>query len=152
MTNFTTKFWSQVDKTDTCWNWTGCMIKGGYGKITYGGKQTVVHRVSYEMTGRVIPDGMFIDHICSNRACVRPDHLRPVTRKQNSEHLTGAYKNSVTGVRGVMKHGDRFRVTVRHNRKLHYVGTYDTVEEAGEAARAKRLELFTHNDDDRIPA
>jgi hypothetical protein len=81
MTNFTTRFWSQVDKTETCWNWTGGLINGGYGKIGYGGKQILVHRASYEMSGDVIPEGMFIDHICSNRKCVRPDHLRLATRK-----------------------------------------------------------------------
>jgi hypothetical protein len=149
MTNFTTRFWSQVDKTDTCWNWTGCLINGGYGKTTNGGKQSLVHRVSYEMSGELIPEGMFIDHICSNRKCVRPDHLRLATRKENSEHLTGAYKNSQSGVRGVNRRGDRWRAQVRHNGKLISCGQFATIEEAEAAVIAKRLELFTHNDSDR---
>ena len=150
MTNFTTRFWSHVDKTETCWNWAGATTgRNGYGKITSGGKQQVAHRVSYEMlTGETIPDGMFVDHICSNRLCVRPDHLRIVTRKQNSEHLTGPYKGNQTGYRGVEPRGDRFRASVRHNKKLYYLGTFDTPEEANEVAVAKRLELFTHNDKD----
>jgi hypothetical protein len=117
------KFWSQVDKTETCWNWTGCVINNGYGKIGYAGKQILVHRYSYEMSGDIIPEGMFVDHICSNRVCVRPDHLRIVTRKENSEHLTGAYKNSVSGVRGVTRQKNRWRAQVRHNGKLISVGS-----------------------------
>jgi hypothetical protein len=55
MTNVTMKFWSQVDKTETCWNWTGCVINNGYGKIGYAGKQILVHRYSYEMSGDTSP-------------------------------------------------------------------------------------------------
>lgn len=150
MTNFTTLFWSRVEKTDTCWLWTGPTIKGGYGKVSVGGAQFLAHRYSYEMSGEVIPEGMFVDHVCSNRLCVNPVHLRVVTRKQNSEHLTGPYKGNQTGYRGVEPRGNRFRASVRHNKKLHYLGTFDTAEEANEVATAKRLELFTHNDADRF--
>ena len=141
--------WAKVNKTDTCWEWTGCLLKNGYGKHGVGGKQILAHRYSYEMAGDLIPEGMFVDHVCSNRKCVRPDHLRIVTRKQNSEHLTGAYKNSLTGVRGVTKRGDRYRAQVRHNGELLSLGQYSTVEEAEAVVIAKRLELFTHNDSDR---
>jgi hypothetical protein len=92
---------------------------------------------------------MFVDHICSNRVCVRPDHLRIVTRKENSEHLTGADKNSVSGVRGVTRQKNRWRAQVRHNGKLISVGSYINIEDAEAAVIAKRLELFTHNDSDR---
>lgn len=34
------------------------------------------------MVGRIPPDKE-IDHICGNRACVRPEHLRPVTHHDN---------------------------------------------------------------------
>lgn len=149
MKNFTTRFWERVEKTETCWNWTGGLIKGGYGKITYGGKQTVVHRVSYEMAGEVIPPGVDVDHICRNRVCVRPEHLRLATRKQNNENHGGAYKNSQSGVRGVTKQKNRWRAQVRHNGKLISAGSYITLEEAEAAAIAKRLELFTHNAADR---
>lgn len=152
MTNHTIAFWQNVEKTDTCWNWTGRQMNGGYGKATHGGRTTGAHRIAYEMTGVTIPDGMYLDHICSNRLCVNPAHLREVTRKQNSEHLTGAYKNSKTGVRGVMERNGRYRACVRHNGKLTYLGTYDTIEEADAVATAARLELFTHNDTDRQAA
>jgi len=149
MENFTTRFWARVNKTETCWEWTGSLITGGYGRITYGGKQSVAHRVSYEMSGEVIPAGMDIDHICHNRACVRPEHLRLATRKQNSENVTGAYKNSQTGIRGVTKRGNSWRAQVRHNGKLITVGTFTNSADAEAAVIALRAELFTHSDMDR---
>lgn len=152
MRNFTTNFWSKVEKTDTCWNWTGSQAPGGYGKASMNSKQVVAHRISYELAGNVIPDGMMLDHICHNRLCVRPDHLRLATRKQNSENVTGAYSNSKSGVRGVIRVKDRWRVQVRHNKKLYNVGYYTDLAEAEAVAIAKRLELFTHNDADRPAA
>lgn len=38
--------------------------------------------------------------------------------------------------------------SVRHNGKQHHVGYFTTLEEAEEAVRLKRLELFTHSDMD----
>ena len=65
------------------------------------------------------------------------------------ENRAGANSNSRTGVRGVFERGGRYRVTVGHNQKLHHFGTYDTLAEAEEVVRRKRIELFTHNDLDR---
>jgi hypothetical protein len=95
---------------------------------------------------------MELDHMCHNHACVNPDHLRVATRKQNSENRSGAYSNSGTGVRGVSwdKARGLYRATVMHNYKQVMVGRYETPEEAEEAVKAKRLELFTHNLLDRI--
>jgi hypothetical protein len=77
--------------------------------------------------------------------------LRVVTYKQNSENRNGAYATSGTGVRGVSWDKTRglYRATVVHNYKQVQVGRYETLEEAAEAAKAKRLELFTHNIQDR---
>jgi hypothetical protein len=71
--------WHNISRTETCWNWTGPMQKGGYGK--HGGSPA--HRVVYELLVGPIPEGLHIDHLCRNRACVRPEHLEPVTREEN---------------------------------------------------------------------
>lgn len=77
------RFWSRVNKTPTCWLWTGYLDRGGYGTIRVPGKRFKVHRFAYEMLASRIPEGYEIDHLCRIRHCVNPEHLEPVTRKEN---------------------------------------------------------------------
>src|SRR5690606_24682332 len=92
-------------------------------------------------TGEPIPAGMFIDHVCGNRACVNPNHLRLVTNKQNLEHRTGLDARNKSGFRGVYfdKRWGKWAAGARHNGRLHSAGYHDTPEEAAEAARQLRL-------------
>lgn len=149
-------FEERVDKSagpEGCWLWTGGTVPNLWGDYGYFHNQ-YVHRLAYMFAHNLdaLPAGMEIDHVCHTRLCVNAQHLRLVTSSQNKEHRLGAQSNSRTGVRGVIKTGDRFRAVVRRNGVNVYAGTYRTVEEAGEAARLKRLELFTHNDVDRQSA
>lgn len=95
-----------------------------------------------------------VDHRCRHKGCVNPKHLRLATGKQNNENQSGPYRGNKSGFRGVSianplpKDGRPWRAVVRHNGKAHNLGRYATPEEAGEVARRKRLELFTHNDAD----
>lgn len=61
-----------------CWEWTGSRTKAGYGKVSWKGRLVYVHRLVYELLEGPIPEGLQIDHICRNRACANPDHLRLV--------------------------------------------------------------------------
>lgn len=68
-----------------CWEWLGARMPNGYGYIFMGvlGRQ-YVHRFSVKWSGREIPKGMQVDHLCRNRGCANPLHLDVVTPKVNS--------------------------------------------------------------------
>lgn len=80
-----TRFWSLVPEmpADGCWLWRGPTKPSGYGTFNALGLAAVAHRVAYELSQGPIPAGLEIDHLCRNRACVRPDHLEPVTHQEN---------------------------------------------------------------------
>jgi hypothetical protein len=70
-----------------CWNWTGkTRTPDGYGRMVTRVKpqaMRMVHRISYEHNIGPIPDGLMLDHLCRNRACISPKHLEPVTNAEN---------------------------------------------------------------------
>ncbi|MDJ0321833.1 HNH endonuclease signature motif containing protein [Pseudarthrobacter sp. PS3-L1] len=144
------RLWNSVEKTQSCWLSNSKLTHDGYARVWVNGVNVYAHRFAYELLVGPIPEGLQIDHRCFVHNCVRPAHLRPATDKQNQEHLSGALRNSATGVRGVHwdKKNCRYVAQVRHNRKTIYLGRYDSIEEADSAARAKRAELFTHDDAD----
>lgn len=154
MTDWQERFWSKVDKTETCWLWTGGRSSSGYGQLRVGGRRgtmRTVHRLSYEVHHGEIPAGMLIDHTCHAKECVNPAHLRAVSNKENQEHRSGPQRNSSSGYLGVHRNhrGPGWRAHVRHDGHLHYAGVFDTPEEANAAAIALRNKLFTHNNLDR---
>lgn len=71
-----------IDPKTRCWNWTGSMTGSGYGRAqgTYGCN---AHRLAYLAYKGEIEPGMQVDHICCNKACCNPEHLRVVTRSAN---------------------------------------------------------------------
>lgn len=86
------RFWSKVQRTDGCWLWTGSRSGGSsrakYGQFTYtiGPNQqrhVNTHVYSYELAHGSVPDGLEVMHTCNNPRCVRPDHLKAGTHKQN---------------------------------------------------------------------
>lgn len=68
---------------DGCKIWTAALNPGGYGVFGVGGKTVYAHRWAYEHEVGPIPDGLTLDHLCRNRACVEVTHLEPVTRGKN---------------------------------------------------------------------
>lgn len=83
---FIQSFWKKVDKTDDCWVWTGSQKSNGYGEVHVGSRKLPkrAHQVSLVLSGIALTPGLVVDHLCRNRLCVKPDHLRQVTNKVNS--------------------------------------------------------------------
>jgi hypothetical protein len=93
-------FWARVDKTPTCWLWTGGTGSAGYGlardprggRGPDGGRPKIsAHRIAYELVVGPIPDGLTLDHLCRVPPCVNPAHLEPVTQFVNNHRGNGYY-------------------------------------------------------------
>ena len=95
-------FWNLVDKSDSCWCWSGCKSKNGYGSFSVyvNGKSMTLkaHRFSYMLNVGIIPPDMCVCHRCDNRVCVRPDHLFIGTKLDN--YIDMVQKGRVVRVRG----------------------------------------------------
>ncbi|MEU7163131.1 HNH endonuclease signature motif containing protein [Streptomyces morookaense] len=84
MRDWTDRFLSKVGDTGAgCWEWAGTRTLQGYGQFWLDGRNQYAHRIAYEVVVAPIPDGLVIDHLCRNRACVNPGHLEPVTNRTN---------------------------------------------------------------------
>jgi hypothetical protein len=88
------RFWSKVEKTDTCWLWQGHLCPKGFGRIAVGHDvKWLAHKFAYELFVGMVPDGMSVCHKpeCGDESCVRPDHLflaTAVDRGSQTGHLT----------------------------------------------------------------
>ena len=75
-------FWKKVEKTDTCWLWTGA-ISGGYGNVSINREFYRAHRIAWLLTGNIIPSGHVMRHKCNSKNCVNPTHLESGTQADN---------------------------------------------------------------------
>jgi hypothetical protein len=72
-----------VAEPGKCWVWRRAHNGDGYGTLTVSGRTVYAHRLAFELSGSVIPDGMDVLHKCDNPSCINPDHLSAGTRSKN---------------------------------------------------------------------
>ena len=107
----------------------GCVNGDGYRHIVIKGKLYGAHRLIFMMHYGYLPE--FIDHIDNNRLNNKIENLREATRQQNSWNRK-INANNKSGVKGVSwcKLTKKWRVQGRIDKKVKYLGVYETLEEA----------------------
>lgn len=98
------RFLANVNKTNTCWLWTGYTINTGYGSMRVNSKPTLAHRLSYSLFRGDLDPSILVLHKCDNRRCVNPKHLFLGT------HLDNALDREKKG-RGNQRKGEEARST-----------------------------------------
>lgn len=102
------RLWTRITwESSDCWIWTGGRNAQGYGVISLTAAfvryRYPAHRVLYERLIGPIPEGLQLDHLCRVHACVRPDHLEPVTNRENT--MRGNAPMAVVARTGVCPRG-----------------------------------------------
>jgi hypothetical protein len=79
-----TNFFAKVNKIPGgCWLWIGCTNERGYGEVQLNTTRFLAHRVSFTYFKGPIPNNLQLDHLCRVHNCVNPQHLEPVTMREN---------------------------------------------------------------------
>jgi len=92
-----------------CWEWTGVVLRNGYGATSYKGRHHMVHRVSAALyRGFDIDLPMFILHRCDNPPCFNPDHLFVGTPADNYVDSINKERQVTIGQKGQATWNGRF--------------------------------------------
>jgi hypothetical protein len=101
---------ARINKTDTCWLWTGKVDKTGYGsfgmRVDQACRTRSAHKIVYETLVGPVPESMQLDHLCKIPLCVNPEHLEIVSPKENIMRSNGLA--SINAKKTHCKYGHEF--------------------------------------------
>ena len=137
-------FAARTEWQGDCLVWTSTAKQAGYGVLQVDGALMKAHRYAWQRVHGPLSPDEHIDHMCHNTACCNVNHLRIVTHSENMYNRAGASKNSRSGYRNVTwsKGAKKWQVAVTKDRKQHYFGLFEDIEEAVKVAADARRQLF----------
>jgi hypothetical protein len=81
------RFDRKVRLGNECHEWTEGKTPKGYGQFWLRGEGRRAHIISWQRAaGREVREGLEINHLCRNRACVNAEHLQEATTRENLLH------------------------------------------------------------------
>ena len=116
----------------------GHQTKRGYINVRVDGRMYKAHRLIFLFHHGYMPE--LVDHIDCDRTNNHIDNLRACSKSQNGMNRAGSYGKAAS--RNVYKRGNKFQVHMKREGKPHYVGTFNNLNEANDAAAAARSKLF----------
>lgn len=82
-------FVNRIQKTESCWIWTGKVNQSGYGMFCLAGDRPIrAHRHAFMLWNGELQRHEIVMHTCDNPRCVNPEHLKKGTRADNNKDCT----------------------------------------------------------------
>ncbi len=136
------RFWSKVQKTETCWEWTGFVNRNGYGCFRVGGRSITAHRYSFALVNGD-PGKLWVLHRCDNRKCVNPEHLFAGTQIENAADMVSKDRQRfVAGSQNpIAKLTEQTVILIRERYAKGGIGTRALAKEYGVSRAAIRSAL-----------
>jgi len=152
----------KIAVTAGCWLWTGSKNRAGYGVVNFPRcagvrqRQALAHREVYSLLVGPIPPSYHLDHVrawgCTNRHCVNPAHLEPVTNQENNRRSDSL--SAINARKTHCKRGHVFDVTNTlyhiHSKTGRTIRMCRTCNRLSQAAlrRSRRPDQYTDTTDD----
>jgi len=119
----------------------GHLHRMGYRWISVFGNKIAAHRLAWLYVHGKWPNNQ-IDHINGNKDDNRIENLRDVTASENALNIHKPMPKSKTGYRGISIERGKYRAEICTRPKRHFLGRFDTLEEAKAAYDACKLKLM----------